>query len=179
MLSHQKPTDGDNTRQITPQRQVFVVISNQHLTPTGGIGSFARGIAEMGFDLGWTTRVVTDRPPIGPGKRMINLIGADCIYGSAEKATPTASRFAKAQVDPAKTRNFHRSLLAAQSEYGDPDLVLVCTPEAVVSAEAVCWAEMTEVVFYTHHENLFHTGPKRGFDKFDATYDEYLRGLLK
>jgi glycosyltransferase involved in cell wall biosynthesis len=158
---------------------VFFLISSQHFIPTGGIGSFFRGVTRVGQRLGWELVCVLDKEPSTAGRALVDaypklmFVWPETPLSYAP--TEGASRFARVEVNLAMVANFQAAFLRAL-ESTTPDVVLINTPEAVEGPLAAPLPPHTRVVFYTHHENLF-VPPERASSVFSPAYNEFLEGI--
>ena len=159
---------------------IFFLISSQHFIPAGGIGSFFRGFARMSREERWQLVVVMDVAPRASGKTMMRSVDWVEYVWPANPASycdhSARGRFAKETVNPAKVENFKLGLNEAIAKHGRPDLVLINTPEAIYAPIARADGRLN-VVFYTHHENLFY-GAVPSSSKFDPTSNAFLKDIM-
>mgnify|MGYP000232484556 CR=1 FL=1 len=163
--------------------KVYFVISTQHLIRAGGIGSFFKGFARMAQQLNWHVICVLDKKPGNLSQPLMDVVsGVEYIWTSdalSYAKPPDSSQFDKENVSAEKIENFRRSLNVARQQH-EPDLILINTPEATDAAMATGQSlPAGRVLFYTHHENAFYQGKKKGWDKFSPAYDAFLNNLIR
>ncbi len=161
--------------------KAYFLISTQHFTPTGGIGSFFRAFRRMSAELNWRVTCVLDQSPSGAGRRLMEAsAGVRFVWPTAPlpyTKAEGAPRFGvAAEIDDRMVENFRSAYALALESEGEPDLVLVNTPEAIEAPFASPIASTSKVVFYTHHENLL-VPPARASKVFSPAYNEYLYAI--
>jgi glycosyltransferase involved in cell wall biosynthesis len=164
---------------MTFSKRIAFVISDQHLIPHGGIGQFAKGFSEMARNLNWCVDLIMDKKPrysdfLGSIQHNISRIitpDNDLSYkGHTEKFAFSDS------YNLEKSVNFRESMMKAfQSNLYD--MILINTPEALLSVYSLGIQEYIPVVFYTHNENLvFKNNTFKGV--FNDYYDNFFSKLL-
>jgi len=157
------------------------MIGENHLIRAGGIGSFYKGFARLCVQQGWRLTCVLDRmPQSDAAKQMHRLVStADYVWPVAPLGYPQADRFAKFDIVDPQVENFKASLSMALAKHDEPPaLIIVNTPEAIEAPVALDFPAETQVIFYTHHENLIDRAIPKS-NRFSDAFNAYLWGIAR
>ena len=132
-------------------KRIAFMISDQHLIPHGGLGSFAKSFTEMCDRINWQVDFIMDKMPTGDLYNTLKDMGVNFIYPEdrydydKHRATFAFSdSFCLEQI-----ANFRMSLVDAFNT-NSYDMILCNTQESMTAAYQLNISEYIPVVFYTH-----------------------------
>jgi glycosyltransferase involved in cell wall biosynthesis len=132
-------------------RRIAFMISDQHLIPHGGLGSFAKSFTEMCKRLNWQVDFIMDKKPTGDLHNTIKNIGAKFVYPK-DRLDYDKHRATFAFSDSycfEQMINFRMSLVEAFNT-NCYDMILCNTQESMTAVYQLNLGEYIPVVFYTH-----------------------------
>ena len=156
------------------------MVSSQHLIPHGGIGQFVKGFIEMVNTEQWIVDVILDKKPYNTQfVEYIRGLSGNIIYPATplDSSTHTNIFSFSDTYNLERMVNFRDAIMQAfqKNLY---DMILINTPEALVSAYGLNFNQYLPVVFYTHNENLvFNESSFTGV--FNPTFDEFFLNVSR
>ena len=155
-------------------KRIAFLISDQHFIPHGGIGSFAKGFAEMCQRLNWKVDILLDKAPNNKSfNELIESLGANVLWPlePLRYNDHTATFAFSDTINFEKIINFRKVIVEAFEE-NIYDMIVCNTQEAMTAAYAMTVNKYIPVVFYTHlHSMIFRDS--QGSDVFLDSYHNF------
>jgi len=132
-------------------KRIAFMISDQHLIPHGGLGSFAKSFTEMCSRLNWQVDFILDKKPTGDLYNTLKDMGVKFVY-LTDRLDYDKHRATFAFSDSycfEQMINFRMSLVEAFNT-NCYDMILCNTQESMTAAHQLNLSEYIPVVFYTH-----------------------------
>lgn len=163
----------------TYSKRIAFLISNQHLIPHGGLGSFAKSFTEMCSKLNWKVDLVLDKKPTNEFSNVIVNLGANIVYpeNSIEYTEHTGSFAFSDSINFERIVNFRKSIIKA-FEANSYDMIVCNTQEAMTSVYCLHLGEYIPVVFYTHQPSMV-TRENDSKDVFLKPYHDFYNKHLE
>jgi len=163
----------------TYNKRIAFMISNQHLIPHGGLGSFAKSFTEMCGRIGWKVDLITDTMPTNDFAEAVKELGANIVFTT--KSIPYSEHtgtFAFSDcINYERIVNFRKSLIKA-FESNSYDMIICNTQEAMTSVYCLHLGEYIPVVFYTHQPSMV-TRENDSKDVFLKPYHDFYNKHLE
>lgn len=160
-------------------RRIAFVISDQHLIPHGGIGSFAKTFFDMSQTLSWKCDFILDKKPRDSSLLdYLKQAGANFYY-PPEPLTYSGhqSKFVFSDsLNFEKVINFRNALLKAY-ENNLYDMILINTPEAGPATYIGDLFQYIPICFYTHNENVVFMDTKSS-NVFNQAFDDITKSMM-
>lgn len=155
------------------------MISDQHLIPHGGLGSFAKSFTEMCGRIGWKVDLVLDKKPTNEFADVVEELGANIVYPSDTiQYTEHTGTFAFSDsINFERIVNFRKGIIKA-FQTNCYDMIVCNTQEAMTSVYCLHLGEYIPVVFYTHQPSMV-TREKDSKDVFLKSYHDFYNKHLE
>lgn len=158
----------------TYKKRIGFLISAQHLIAHGGIGQFCKGFCELLSD--YQIDILLDKqapntPFVDYIKSLPNVSIVEPLDAAKFKKHTQVHAFSES-LNLERMINFRDCLMQAH-QTRIYDSLIINTPEALFSTYALGIQDHTQIIFYTHNENLvFQNNSFTGV--FNDSYDEMI-----
>lgn len=155
------------------------MISDQHLIPHGGLGSFAKSFTEMCGRIGWKVDLVLDKKPTNDFAEFVESLGAGIVYpqDTLQYTEHTGTFAFSDSINYERIVNFRKGIIKA-FESNCYDMIVCNTQESMTSVYCLHLGEYIPVVFYTHQPSMV-TREKDSKDVFLKPYHDFYNKHLE
>jgi len=160
-------------------KRIAFLISDQHLIPHGGLGSFAKSFTEMCSRINWKVDLILDKKPTHEFADVIAELGAGIVYNTTTlQYTEHTGTFAFSDsINFERIVNFRKSIIKA-FESNCYDMIVCNTQEAMTSVYCLHLGEYIPIVFYTHQPSMV-TRENDSKDVFLKPYHDFYNKHLE
>jgi glycosyltransferase involved in cell wall biosynthesis len=163
----------------TYSKRIAFLISDQHLIPHGGLGSFAKSFTEMCNRINWKVDLVLDKKPTNEFAEVVEQLGAGIVYNtnSVQYTEHTGTFAFSDSINFERIVNFRKSIIKA-FESNCYDMIVCNTQEAMTSVYCLHLGEYIPIVFYTHQPSMV-TRENDSKDVFLKPYHDFYNKHLE
>lgn len=163
----------------TYTKRIVFMISDQHLIPHGGLGSFAKSFTEMCGRIGWKVDLVLDKKPTNDFAEFVESLGAGIVYpqDTLQYTEHTGTFAFSDSINYERIVNFRKGIIKA-FESNCYDMIVCNTQESMTSVYCLHLGEYIPVVFYTHQPSMV-TREKDSKDVFLKPYHDFYNKHLE
>ena len=154
-------------------KRIAFMISDQHLIPHGGLGSFAKCFTEMCTRLNWKVDLILDKKPSGDFYNTLLELGAGTFYplDKLEYDEHLGTYAFSDSINFEQIINFRKSIIES-FRTNSYDMILCNTQEAMTAVYALNLGEYIPIVFYTHQPSAV-TRERDSRDVFLQSYHDF------
>lgn len=161
-------------------KRIAFYISDQHLVPHGGVGSFFKGFAELCRDNNWIMDVILDKAVDNELTKYANWANyywpTDTLSYAEHNANYPKMSGDGDSYNMQKIINFQRSQIECY-KFGLPDAIVINTPEALLAVAYGAMHKYVPTVYYTHQDNaVYWEKPKN--NTFNESYLDMQQALM-
>ena len=154
-------------------KRIAFMISDQHLIPHGGLGSFAKCFAEMCQRINWKVDLILDKKPAGDFSNSLVEIGVGTVYPADRLPYDehVGTYAFSDSINFEQIVNFRKSIIEA-FKVNSYDMILCNTQESMSAAYCLNLGQYIPVVFYTHQPSAV-TRERDSRDVFLQSYHDF------
>lgn len=155
------------------EKRIAFMISDQHLIPHGGLGSFAKCFTEMCNRLNWKVDLILDKKPSGDFYNTLVELGVGAVYPTNRlDYDEHLGTFAFSDsINFRQQDNFRMSLMEA-FKVNCYDMILCNTQESMTAVYSLNLGQYIPVIFYTHQPSAV-TRERDSRDVFLQSYHDF------
>lgn len=161
------------------EKRIAFMISDQHLIPHGGLGSFAKSFTEMCDKLNYKVDLILDKKPTNEFSELLLELDANIVYpdSTIQYSEHTGTFAFSDSMNFERIVNFRKSIIKA-FQTNCYDMIVCNTQESMTSVYCLHLGEYIPVVFYTHQPSMV-TRENDSKDVFLKPYHDFYNKHLE